>query len=46
LVYIGSVMIGGVGFACVESAAVLPEGRKTPSSLGLWNDEQQEALTR
>jgi NADH:flavin oxidoreductases, Old Yellow Enzyme family len=30
----------------LESTAVLPEGRITPYDLGLWNDEQEAALSK
>lgn len=35
---------GGSGLVIVEATAVSPEGRITPKCLGLWNDEQAEAL--
>nr|WP_251007977.1 NADH:flavin oxidoreductase/NADH oxidase [Sphingobium sp. BHU LFT2] len=35
---------GGAGLIVVEATAVEPEGRITPNCLGLWNDEQAEAL--
>ena len=31
---------GGVGLICVEATCVSPEGRLSPSQLGLWNDGQ------
>ncbi len=37
---------GGVGLIIVEATGVLPEGRITPRCLGLWNEEQAEALKR
>lgn len=37
---------GGAGLVIVEATAVSPEGRITPGCLGLWNDEQIEALAR
>ena len=37
---------GGAGLVIVEATAVLPEGRITPSCLGLWNDQQMEGLAR
>lgn len=36
---------GGAGLVIVEATAVSPEGRITPSDLGLWRDEQVEGLT-
>jgi 2,4-dienoyl-CoA reductase-like NADH-dependent reductase (Old Yellow Enzyme family) len=38
--------IGGAGLVMLESTAVLPEGRITPYDLGLWNGEQEAALSR
>lgn len=35
---------GGAGLLIVEATAVAPEGRITPACLGLWNDEQAQAL--
>ncbi|MBK5915618.1 NADH:flavin oxidoreductase/NADH oxidase [Rhodocyclus purpureus] len=35
---------GGAGLVIVEATAVAPEGRITPACLGLWNDEQAQAL--
>lgn len=36
--------IGGVGLIIVEMTNVAPNGRITPSCLGLWNDEQRDAF--
>ena len=38
--------IGGVALVVVEATAILPEGRITPSDLGIWDDEQAEALAK
>ncbi|SOD62981.1 2,4-dienoyl-CoA reductase [Streptomyces zhaozhouensis] len=38
--------VGGAGLVLLEATAVSPEGRISPRDLGLWNDRQQEALTR
>ena len=35
---------GGAGLVIVEATAVSPEGRITPSCLGLWSDIQADAL--
>ncbi len=40
LVHLGSRAVGGAGLVIVEATAVSPEGRITPSDLGLWKDEQ------
>ncbi len=39
LVHLGSRAVGGAGLVIVEATAVSPEGRITPSDLGLWKDE-------
>jgi 2,4-dienoyl-CoA reductase-like NADH-dependent reductase (Old Yellow Enzyme family) len=46
LAHAGSRAVGGVGALFLEATAVLPEGRITPSDLGLWNDEQIAPLAR
>ena len=35
---------GGAGLVIVEATAVSPEGRITWGDMGLWNDQQREAL--
>jgi 2,4-dienoyl-CoA reductase-like NADH-dependent reductase (Old Yellow Enzyme family) len=35
---------GGAGLIVAEATAVLPEGRISPRDVGLWNDEQRDAL--
>ena len=35
---------GGVGLVFAEATAVEPRGRITPRCLGIWTDEQAEAL--
>lgn len=40
----GARAIAGVGLIILEATAVQPEGRITPHDLGLWNDQQMEAL--
>jgi len=44
LVHLGSLASGGAGAVIVEATAVSPEGRITVKDLGLWNNEQREAL--
>jgi 2,4-dienoyl-CoA reductase-like NADH-dependent reductase (Old Yellow Enzyme family) len=39
LVHLGSRAQGGAGLVELEAAAVLPEGRISPSDLGIWKDE-------
>lgn len=43
MVHLGSRAVGGAGLIITEAAAVVPEGRISPSDVGLWNDEQAEA---
>jgi len=35
---------GGAGLVIVEATAISPEGRISPKCLGIWNDEQAQAL--
>lgn len=44
LVHLGSRSVGGSGLIIQEATAVSPEGRITPSDLGLYNDEHIEKL--
>ncbi|MDR2231747.1 MAG: NADPH dehydrogenase NamA [Tannerella sp.] len=37
---------GGVGLIIIEATAVSPEGRIEPQDLGIWNDEQKDALRK
>lgn len=46
LVHLGSRAQGGAGLVVLEAAAVLPEGRISPSDLGIWKDEHVPALAR
>ncbi|TCD66489.1 hypothetical protein EIP91_001314 [Steccherinum ochraceum] len=46
LVHIGGFATRGVGAICVESTAVVPEGRISPEDAGLWSDSQIEPLKR
>ena len=46
LVHLGSRAIGGAGLIIVEATAVSPEGRITPSDLGIWKDEHIPFLKR
>jgi 2,4-dienoyl-CoA reductase-like NADH-dependent reductase (Old Yellow Enzyme family) len=39
LVHLGSRAVGGAGLVILEASAVVPEGRITPSDLGIWKDE-------
>ena len=46
LQHLGSRAAGGAGIVSTEVAHVEPRGRITPYCLGLWNDEQRDALAR
>src|SRR5580658_5328189 len=46
LVHLGSRAVGGAGLVFTEAAAVSPEGRISPSDLGIWKDEHIEGLRR
>jgi 2,4-dienoyl-CoA reductase-like NADH-dependent reductase (Old Yellow Enzyme family) len=46
LVHLGSRAQGGVGLVMLEAAAVTPEGRISPSDLGIWKDEHIPELRR
>jgi 2,4-dienoyl-CoA reductase-like NADH-dependent reductase (Old Yellow Enzyme family) len=45
-VHLGSRAVGGAGIVCTEAVHIEPRGRITKHCLGLWNDEQQNALGR
>lgn len=45
LVHLGTRAIGGTGLIMAEATAVSPEGRITPSDLGLWKDEHIDGLS-
>ncbi len=46
LVHLGSRAVGGAALVFTEATAVSPEGRITPSDLGIWKDEHIEFLKR
>jgi 2,4-dienoyl-CoA reductase-like NADH-dependent reductase (Old Yellow Enzyme family) len=46
LVHLGSRAVGGAGLVFTEATAVLPEGRISPSDLGIWKDEHIDGLRR
>lgn len=46
LVHLGSRAIGGAALVFTEATAVSPEGRITPSDLGIWKDEHIPFLKR
>src|SRR5438309_6787633 len=46
LVHLGSRAVGGAGLIIVEATAVSPEGRITPTDLGIWKDEHITELKK
>jgi len=46
LVHLGSRAVGGAALVMTEATAVEARGRISPQDLGLWKDEQIEALAR
>ena len=46
LQHLGCRAVGGSGFVFTEVVHLEPRGRITPNCLGLWNDEQRDALKR
>lgn len=45
-VHLGSRAVGGAGIVFTEAAAVSPEGRITPSDLGVWSEAHIAPLAR
>jgi len=46
LVHYGTRAVGGVGMIITEATAVEPVGRISEHDIGLWNDEQAEAIRK
>ncbi len=46
LVHLGTRALGGAGTVLTEATAVVPEGRISPSDLGIWKDAHVENLGR
>jgi len=44
LMHLGTLAVSGAGLLCIEATAVEPDGRITPSCLGLWDDRTEAAL--
>ncbi len=44
IVHLGSKAVGGTGLVMAEATGVAPEGRITPSCLGIWSDAHVDAL--
>lgn len=45
LMHYGSLSHSGAGLMTLEATSVCPEGRLSPFDLGLWGDEQEQAMT-
>ncbi len=46
LIHLGQLALSGAGLLYIEATAVSPQGRISPSDLGLWNDATYNALGR
>lgn len=46
LIHLGSLALSGAGLLIIEATAVSPEGRISPSDLGLYSDDNEAALER
>lgn len=46
LMHLGNMAISGAGFLITEAIAVEPEGKISPTDIGLWNDEQMASMRR
>src|SRR5580698_1900282 len=44
MIHLGGLALSGAGMLCIEATAVEPDGRITPSDLGLWDDATEAAL--
>lgn len=44
--HLGQLSLSGAGLLIVEATSVAPEGRITPSDLGLWDDATEQALAQ
>jgi 2,4-dienoyl-CoA reductase-like NADH-dependent reductase (Old Yellow Enzyme family) len=44
LIHLGNLALSGAGMLCIEATAVEPDGRITPSCLGLWDQRTEAAL--
>ncbi|GHC24055.1 oxidoreductase [Kushneria pakistanensis] len=43
-IHLGQLALSGAGLLILEATAVSPEGRISPDDLGLWNDDNEQAL--
>ncbi len=46
IIHLGNLSLSGAALLTIEATAVSPEGRISPSDLGLWSDENETALGR
>src|SRR6478736_9096932 len=46
MIHLGHLALSGAGLLIVEATAVSPEGRITPTDLGLYSDANEAALAR
>ena len=46
IMHLGQYAVSGVGLVLAEATGVVPEGRISPNCLGLYSDENEEALKR
>jgi 2,4-dienoyl-CoA reductase-like NADH-dependent reductase (Old Yellow Enzyme family) len=46
LIHLGNLSFSGAALLTIEATAVSPDGRISPSDLGLWSDENESALGR
>ncbi|MEN6585723.1 MAG: NADH:flavin oxidoreductase/NADH oxidase [Sulfuricella sp.] len=46
LIHLGQLALSGAALLFIEATAVAPEGRISPSDLGLWSDKAETALAR
>ena len=46
IMHLGQYAVSGVGLVLTEATGVVPEGRISPNCLGLYSDENEEALKR
>ena len=46
MIHLGHLALSGAGALFIEATAVEPEGRITPTDLGLWSDQNEIALHR
>lgn len=44
VIHLGNLALSGAALLTIEATAVVPEGRISPADLGLWSDENEQAL--